>query len=82
MERHLSDTMAENLEESLTSQNTAPSNNSQATPEAQSEQDEYASWPVRLDMEARARKIRSVLRIEAAVGQKPWEWLSEMDIRD
>lgn len=81
--------MAENLENPFTSQNPAPSNNSQAitlgqegTPEAQSEQDEYASWPVRLDMEARARKIRSILRIEAAVGQKPWKWLSEMDIRD
>jgi hypothetical protein len=53
-----------------------------ATPQDQNGEDEYKNWPIHLDMEAKQRKIRSVLRIEAAVGQKPWDWLAEMDIRD
>ncbi|KAM0431297.1 hypothetical protein ACHAPT_005268 [Fusarium lateritium] len=32
-------------------------------------------WPDNFD--ATDRQIRSVERIEAVIGQKPWEWLAE-----
>jgi hypothetical protein len=54
----------------------------EATFASPSDQNEYADWPIRVDMEAGDRKIRSVMRIEAAVGKKPWDWLSDMHIRD
>lgn len=54
----------------------------EATSVSPGDQNEYADWPIRVDMEAGDRKIRSVMRIEAAVGKKPWEWLLDMHIRD
>jgi hypothetical protein len=55
---------------------------SELTAEHTSDQSDQSNWPIRIDMEAGGRKIRSVRRIEAAVGQKPWEWLTGMHVRD